>query len=998
MGVWDYSKAAAVITTSPTPILDALGCQYGVPTCVLNFTKAALGAFPSPALNTLREGISEGVSSAEDDIKAFTMALFLDSGIISYDTNLGKFVFRSISNSGALGGDLLQSAENMKGFGKILGYGAEAYLIANSISDQIEDIKECVDKFSSFLGLQKGVSANAHDLVGFTSIDPITGQPVEYKAPPPALEAASQLYEEKRESLENAAGFVEKCNQQLVLIREVMKERYDDPETNPEPVFDAKLVNDDPTSPWFGRTLEDVLDGRTTYNLSDSLEVDDPFDGRPEIIYAEGQKPPIARKGLFLYSQNGVYYDLHAGGLNIPDDCPESIVSAVYFDERGDPYSPNEIPDAAVKWMLDYNPNLGGKGTYIDLNTFNEYANTIFDISKVNNSINLQGYYEEDHFLQVLLDQRNREIYDLSSYVGQMLGGAYTEDSAEVTNARETIYSKIAAHDSKVNRRKKQIEVVVALTPDGLVPAPGHIPINDLTSLDGSKIGIAKGTQEDIMFSPGEVSGIVMPLCPNFTNVEISKEKFSFLDMMVPSVGIGQIITSDPDVNSTSGTTLGLQDAIIKEGLVSVYNFLDADIVIPSSKKYLSINCSVSSVSEKPAQLVASSIDSLFPSGIGIPYFRGVCNLFSGTDGNPKAIHYSDNEEYLHSAYHPYGYATLKNGFDEVDSLFYKRSGVSFETWLHVPDLGTEDGAGWAADSTTSSLTRVALGCENRGGIAANATGGLVVPPDHYGTSVRGLLVGFSRDRRLTRDLDPTNNPADNLIADGVSFGIFPTQSYNTSTVSFLTKTGFLEDCEEGRAHSAEGYFGTRVDVNTSVSGVKFGDVSSSFMLATITVDYAKDEVNIFLNGNKMATSSVFDTFGTKEPPRIPSKLDASSFRYDVAHEELPATTPRFPPNRVGQKDFWYWNGPNVFDRHRLEVTPYILGGGYTDGMHSRGTEWYQEGTNIGMNFMGGAFGGKKSGLHGYMGSVKFYSRPLTETEIQTNYKAQTGFFGNIRL
>ena len=42
MGVWDYSKAAAVITTSPTPILDALGCQYGVPTCVLNFTKAAL--------------------------------------------------------------------------------------------------------------------------------------------------------------------------------------------------------------------------------------------------------------------------------------------------------------------------------------------------------------------------------------------------------------------------------------------------------------------------------------------------------------------------------------------------------------------------------------------------------------------------------------------------------------------------------------------------------------------------------------------------------------------------------------------------------------------------------------------------------------------------------------------------------------------------------------------------------------------------------------------
>ena len=100
----------------------------------------------------------------------------------------------------------------------------------------------------------------------------------------------------------------------------------------------------------------------------------------------------------------------------------------------------------------------------------------------------------------------------------------------------------------------------------------------------------------------------------------------------------------------------------------------------------------------------------------------------------------------------------------------------------------------------------------------------------------------------------------------------------------------------------------------------------------------------------------------------------------------------------MGQKDFWYWNGPNAFDRNRSNLTPFIIGGGYSDGMDAKGTDWYQEGTNIGMNFMGGEWGGKKSGLHGYVGSVKLYNRPLSSDEVQANYKAQRGFFENIRI
>lgn len=516
MAAWDYSKAASVITTSPTPVLDALEVQFGVPTCVIDFGKDALSAFPSPVLESLNAGISDGKRIADGVVKDVTQKLFFDTGIVEYDTNLGKLVFVSQNSKFGVENAGGQAADNMKALGKVLGFGAQAYLTANNIADQFEDISNCINKFSSFLGLQKGISANAQDLVGFTATDPNTGEEVEFFPPPPPTEAASLVFEENKQALEGALSFSNACAAQQNAIREIIKARRLDPENNPEPVFDANAVNRDPNSPFFGLTLQEALDGRSTFTLLTDLDEADELQDRPEIIYAEGQKPPVARKGVFLYSKNGIYYDINYGGLDIPDGCVESIVSAVYFDENGDPYSPDEIPDNAVKWMLDYNPNLGGKGKMIDLQTFNEYANTIFDISHISETPDMRKYYDEDHFLQVLIDQRNREIYDLSSYVGQLLDNSYTEDSAEVVNARETLFSKVAAHDNKIKRRKKQIEVIVTLSPDGRTPGPGAVPINDLTTLDDTKIGIAKGAQEDIMFSPGEVSGIVLPVCPKF--------------------------------------------------------------------------------------------------------------------------------------------------------------------------------------------------------------------------------------------------------------------------------------------------------------------------------------------------------------------------------------------------------------------------------------------------------------------------------------------------
>lgn len=66
--------------------------------------------------------------------------------------------------------------------------------------------------------------------------------------------------------------------------------------------------------------------------------------------------------------------------------------------------------------------------------------------------------------------------------------------------------------------------------------------------------------------------------------------------------------------------------------------------------------------------------------------------------------------------------------------------------------------------------------------------------------------------------------------------------------------------------------------------------------------------------------------------------------------------------------------------------TPWILGGGYTDGMSASG------------NFMGGTYGGVVSGLKGLVGSVKFYSKALDNSEVFFNYKNQADFFKNIEV
>jgi len=1011
MATFDFSKAASIITSSPTPILDAMGTHFGVPQCMLNFAKDVLNAFPSPVLNSINSGIEDGKNLADSVFKDIMRKVFLDTGIIEYDTTLGRFVFVSSSSNQGVEQDLLQGLDNLHGLGTILGFGAEAWVIGQNVANQLDVMKSCIDKMKSFNALQKGPSAIADKMAGFDMVD-ANGNIVEsFPAPPPALKAASLIYDQNKEILEEAAGFVAQADAQQQNIREIQQARLADPENNPEPVFWKNMRNDDPNSPWYGQTLGQALSGATTFNLVDAEVGRDGFPIVPpdlsgdafnpfvDVINSSGMLPPVSKDGQFLFSKTGVYYDSYGGGLDY-SGCITNIVNAIYYDSSGNAIPGTGVPANAVEWLHAYNPNLGGKGDPVKWATFNKWANTAFDIDQINESPLVQDFYAEDHFLQVIIDQRNREVYDLSSYITELQQQGYAEDSAVLTNQRQTLYAKVAAHDKKINKRKKQIEVHVLLSPTDAPAIKGRIPINNFVDLDASLLAIEKQKQEHLLFNPGEVSGMVLPLCPTFIKSDIPQDAFTVEGLMVPPVGVGQIITSDFPVSGTSGTLLSLTDQITTDGLVSVYNFLDADIVKPDSSKYLSINCTTSSSSEGAAQLVASSIDSMFPSGIGLPYFRGMCNFFSGVngDGNTKVSKYTTNNEYLYSAYRPYGYGKLQSGYSDIDSLLYNKTGATFDFWTHLPDLDEANGLGWNGDQSLSALHRVVLSCENRGGTYSSTDESWSIGPKKDEDTVRGLLMGFTRDRRITKGFGPSNNPADNDILEGLVFHMSPTQSINTSGVAFLAASGDPKYCPTDQV-APSGFYGISIDTSTTTSvGDMFNDCSSGFVHTTVTVDYGQDLVSIYLNGNLLTASSVERTFGEVGPPQIPSMVNASSFFYDVQYEEdLPPNAPLFPPDSLGYRDFWYWDGPQPSGRTRLALTPWVIGGGYTDGMHTKDLRTYSSGSNEGMNFMGGKWGGKKSGLYGFLGSLKLYNRAITAAEALKNYKAQRGFFTNIR-
>ncbi len=870
--------------------IQALGMAYGVPSCMLNLAGDVLSLLPSPVLISMNLATQQGKAAANEIIQKLFRILQFDLGIITFDTETGTFQFGL--DDGWLGIQAGALGEILGLINGLSAFGAQIYQNVNAAIDQVEAIIDCVGSFGDYMS-----------------------------AKDPGYAANQLSPEERRAQVENkyaggiaaantAKDFIAQATALEDRINAILKARQDDPSL--EPVF-----RDD---------AEFGLSGLNTASPIDpGLQEEDVF----RLTFG----PPETVTGQYILTRDGLYYDSQTGGL---DPVLTSISGIIPVGDR---------------WTYAYDPNLGGKGEEININSLNKFSDNIFDPKLVDDSIGLQNYYDQDHFLQVVKQQRDKQVFDLSADL-QTYINEYGSDSSIVLNQKQLIISEIANQNDKLNRRKKQIEVAVKAPQiyggeTQPIYGPGEVPINDFSYLADYNLQVDLEKQRALVFEQAEVTGIVLPLNPKFVRSSPKPTSLSYEHLQIPTIGKGSIIYTPSSTDNTNATVLSLTDNIVTEELFAIYNFLDTNLELPSSINFQTTNCATEDMYNN-AQLVGTSKRNIFASGLSIPYLEGITRNKSTDTAAASAlgsfIKLPDTKEY--------------------QNLTYSNSGFSMECWVHVPDI-TDSETGWLSEGA-SSLTKVLLASENVGikeGFSNVDRLGeerdLDLLPNNKGDQlVRGMLCGFTRDRRITSSspVGYSNSNEDNDPLSSLSFFVAPTISRDASSASFINR----DEC---------GNYPSFHKMKVDLSATAFGNVSSQFVLVGISCDPEKDEVRMFADGNLVATSAISEVFGVEQnhPPSLPNFKQKNSFEYSGTTVDAPKILKQGPLL-------------NPF------YTPWIVGGGYTDGMYFRG------------NFMGGDRGGITSGLRGHIGSLKFYSKALDSTEAKKNYNAQQGFFKNIKI
>jgi len=699
--------------------------------------------------------------------------------------------------------------------------------------------------------------------------------------------------------------------------------------------------------------------------------------------------PPVSKQGTFILSEDGLYFDSQTrlyNGKHIPDASDIGVV----IDSE--------------KWKLDYAPNLGGRGDLVSLESLNTYVDTVFDINIIDNTDTIKTFYSADHFLNVIEGQKDKLVYDLSAQVGELVASGYTPDSALVINLKKSINSTITTFENKINKRKKQIEVAVkgpGLFGSDQVFAPGTIPVNDFSYLSSISIDVALSQQEALTFGAGEVKDVVLPINPVYVTSYGRSSNVLLQPLVIPPIGKGAIVFNH-SISSTEAPAISLTDQIETVGLFGVYNFLKPDGVAPDSTVFDSWNCA-SIGTESNGQLIGNT-PAIFTSGLGVPLLKGLARV---NGGDFKLAQTAG--------------ALRLPPTQEFQNLFYNPSGCSIESWVHIPAYGTSGDFKEVYGSGVPNLYpdkgewgdynyyKILLANENTGGdIEAPSVSALY---DAKGSnSTRGLLIGFTRDPVIYSSslvLPGTNTaPAINTnfydTSDTVAsscFFIAPTMSVNGSAVEFVptdencANSGFRKLVVYDDASAAAYDDGMGLETSTPKS---FIDVSGNYMHIHMSFNIKDDKCSVYLDGNLMADTSLANLFGTQvgQTPKVPTFITPENFpnpsffySQDTVNQTYPSTV--------------FNNGP----RNDQYFTPWIVGGGWTEGFPITPSSVYEgvapDDTYETLPIEGGFMGtrhGISSGLNGHVGSLKFYSRPLTIKEVRKNYEAQKGFFKNIKL
>jgi len=1048
-----------MVKLNPNILTDPFGgltAQFGVPTCILGLTKDLLSLIPGGVLAGLHSGMGGGMLAARGSLANVTKFIFRDLGIIEYDTLTGKFAFISDTSQWGVDGFGLGILSDIFEFiGELGGTWSEIYRNIDVLEDQIDALRSCMQDYDTWL---KGVENKST----ITSEDELTsgsGKLAIYR------ELTKGIYE-----------FLSAAQTLQTNIEEIFQERDMDPSLIP--VFED----------------EDEVAEEPIFRLTFG--------------------PPNAKEGQFILSVDGLYYDSQTreyGSDDFPTDVPTlADLSSLEF-----------IPDES-RWLLDHAPNLGGRGTSYSLGDLDRYVNTIFDLNHIDESKDMKEWYDADHLVSFLVSQKNKRIDDIHANLIDLRASGYSTDSAIYLNFDQQIITESAAFNNKINKRKKQIEAAAkTLDVFGFATpfSKGNVPVNDFSYLSSVNLNISISQQKNLAFDHGEVSGIILPIVPKYVHADESTQQIVVTPLLVTPPGVGSIV--DGEELETTAPILSLVTGITTDDLIAVYNFTDVNFQEPNSSVFDTLNCNALGT-ENRAQTVTNNPSLMFQKGLGIPYLTGIpvrdkvdsFTEFTGETWGSHEFKIADSGNFIRLPD-----LTAKPTQEDYRDLLYSYTGATIDFWTYIPGLYQQESGWWEHPFDTSSFGfalsssegkwcdghyyRVLLGCENTGGenIGLDQS---AITIDNSSDSVKGMVMGFSRDPRMyydgssvvpgSNDFDPRSNFGG--VVDGVSglatedlsslffplgaygpnvsgiwaassndqpkegqgatayhqvsgvfsvssdgtisyfvglegssgdgytsssndriysiytlsdggtpfddavqasavlrvsyfgtgtsatlnagtpstvFFVAPTRSYNTSSVGFTRGL----DCEVGGGDILKFTVSDEVLSNS----VKLKDCANKFVNISVVFDVPNDKLKFCMNGNIIKSATLSQVFGrrARSSPQVPSFI---------------------VPNNIATSSFEYtsgtvtqYNDVTLFDKgpkNNVFFTPWIVGGGWTDGR------------DINLATSSGGFldvgAGIMSAYNGYVGSLKIYKKALTIKELKANYNHQKTFFENMDL
>ena len=569
-----------------------------------------------------------------------------------------------------------------------------------------------------------------------------------------------------------------------------------------------------------------------------------------------------------------------------------------------------------------------------------------------------------------------------------------------------------------------------------------RIPINDFSYLKESDIPLKE--QKRITLFSEDLDSIIAPYQAKYVVAPPNIPNNSVENLAVDMIGYGDWVHRETSANLSATTPLykSLTDDIVADNLLICYNFLDPGAITQPSGTLYALNNAAEGSPRLDGKLVGYDKSFVFPSGVGAAYFGGTIfderammnELWADVKGSYVRLPNITKEYPVYNV--PY------KGVTPLDNLFYSKKGVTLDFWAFVPKIHT--------DMTNYHRYRLAFACENSGPVATDyvnaGTQGALGTRQGATTGATnenrtiGLIVGW-RDKG-----SPEDSPSP-YGSSGLEFCIAPTVGQNQNNETDPNKSWGHSVCiaEKWGANvigsppadsvTEVGMYipsGTASNGYRTSSGYGIQDVSGGYHHISITFNYEEDEVKFHLDGELLATSSVTNTLGGNPNNTV-----------------LPTATKIF---RDDQSDTIDYNDPTVesylgntiYDERATPervafpvFTPWIIGGGYTDTIPKiPGTTYRPMGflgsntNNTHQNSLPGAdvstitvagaefpagqhipplSSGKgatgstlrqipRSGLDGFLGSFKIYSKPLTTDEAKENYDAQRAFFQNILL